>query len=93
MQDLQGHQEPVEQPPGRVGTNQLPAFKQGCVQNPSRDPEIHLRSAVPSSEWRCQTRCTTVCVSLSICCSAPASQETEQSSFELSNKTEHVNVL
>lgn len=47
VQDLQGHQEPVEQPPRRVRTDQLPAFEQGCIQNPKRDPETHFRSAVP----------------------------------------------
>lgn len=46
MQDLQGYQKAIEEPPWRIGANQLPAFKEGCVQNPRRDPETHYRSVV-----------------------------------------------
>jgi hypothetical protein len=34
MEHLQDQEKGIEEPPGRVGPNNLPAFKEGCVQNP-----------------------------------------------------------
>lgn len=36
MQNLQDQEEAIEEPPGGVGPDHLPALKEGRVQNPKR---------------------------------------------------------
>lgn len=68
MQDLQGYQKAIEQPPGRIRTNQFPAFEQRCIQNPKRSRNTLqigcAGSMASSSPFRWLARCTAACISL-----------------------------
>lgn len=45
MQNLQDQEEAIEEPPGGVGPDHLPALKEGRVQNPRRRrPVVRLQS-------------------------------------------------
>lgn len=59
MKELQQDQEQVKDPPGRVGSHNLPALEQGGVQNPSdRESEGEKeRQGETGAGWQC-------CVSL-----------------------------
>lgn len=88
MQDLQRYQKPIEEPPGRVRTNQLPAFKERCIQNPRRDPERRYRWAgrAPSSDnW---PRTQRLVAPLSICCSSAVSETVQPPLARVRKQTE-----